>query len=431
MAINSAIKGAQVSASEIDPKIQNDLINQGIVAPREGGQSFEFLQPWAAGGVTDPIKAQVNNAGFASNTLDADIASLRSASEAAKEAIKAQYAGERERVGIAGAATQGASNVQGRITAGTGSGLGADTTLGNIRALEMEAVNRSLKNLKAAEDQAIATNDMNLLNNIRTAKNDEFTRSMELRAAERADRGLMLQELSTKAGISQAERGLEMQERQFEFSKEQFAKTFGLDQKQFEEQTRQFNTQFEESKKQFGITKALDLLSLQVNQANTLFNQQIALQELANSTPAGTKVSISGVQMGPQEIADLFNAIQFGTEVGVFDAGTPLTGAQIGSLVENTQVVTGRKVATGDSAGLTEEEKQIQAFQADAFDLIQKLDDPEVSVSWATAFDALKAKYPQASDATINAVLGGGIPYNPETGEFDTEGAYGRANVKK
>lgn len=71
---------------------------------------------------------------------------------------------------------------------------------------------------------------------------------------------------------------------------------------------------------------------------------------------------------------------------------------------------------------------EIKAFQKDASEWIEKLDNPDATkrVGWGTAFDSLKAKYPQASDEKINEILGGGIKYTPEKG-FDATTAYGRA----
>ncbi len=59
-------------------------------------------------------------------------------------------------------------------------------------------------------------------------------------------------------------------------------------------------------------------------------------------------------------------------------------------------------------------------FRKDISDMIEKLDnpDPAKKISWGTAFDMIKTKYPQVDDATINAMLGGSVDYNPETGEF-------------
>ncbi len=79
----------------------------------------------------------------------------------------------------------------------------------------------------------------------------------------------------------------------------------------------------------------------------------------------------------------------------------------------------------GGGSGATDEEKEIQKFREDAGNLLPKLESGEIS--WGAAFDQLKLKYPRATNETIDAALGGGIPYDPETGEFDTERAFGRA----
>jgi hypothetical protein len=81
------------------------------------------------------------------------------------------------------------------------------------------------------------------------------------------------------------------------------------------------------------------------------------------------------------------------------------------------------------SAGLSGEEKEIQKFQSDAAEIIMKLDDPDPTkrISWGSAYDSLKAKYPKAAPETINAILGGGVNFNPATGQFDFSSAWGRA----
>jgi len=77
------------------------------------------------------------------------------------------------------------------------------------------------------------------------------------------------------------------------------------------------------------------------------------------------------------------------------------------------------------SGGDGDEEDSIQAFREEASELIIKLDNKDIE--WAAAVDSLKSQFPQATYETINAQLGGGIPYNPATSEFDTKGAWGRA----
>lgn len=77
----------------------------------------------------------------------------------------------------------------------------------------------------------------------------------------------------------------------------------------------------------------------------------------------------------------------------------------------------------------TSDDKDIKAFQKSAADLIPQLDSGKVS--WAAAYDSLKAEFPKADPETINAILGGGIPYDKKTNVFDTANAYGRAKTVK
>ena len=60
---------------------------------------------------------------------------------------------------------------------------------------------------------------------------------------------------------------------------------------------------------------------------------------------------------------------------------------------------------------IEKEEKEIENFRKDASDLIEKLDKGDIT--WGTAFDKLKAKYPNASNELIDQTLGGG--YDPKT----------------
>lgn len=76
--------------------------------------------------------------------------------------------------------------------------------------------------------------------------------------------------------------------------------------------------------------------------------------------------------------------------------------------------------ATGGGGGTdSKEEKQIAAFQKDSADVIEKLDSG--ALSWGAAWDSLHVKYPLASAAKIDEVLGGGYDQNSKTW-------YGRAS---
>ncbi|MCK9578695.1 LysM peptidoglycan-binding domain-containing protein [bacterium] len=58
--------------------------------------------------------------------------------------------------------------------------------------------------------------------------------------------------------------------------------------------------------------------------------------------------------------------------------------------------------------------KEIDAFLSDSATYIEKLDNG--TLDWKTAWDALKTKYPKASNEAIDQALGGG--HNPNTGEW-------------
>ena len=72
----------------------------------------------------------------------------------------------------------------------------------------------------------------------------------------------------------------------------------------------------------------------------------------------------------------------------------------------------------------SQEEKEIQAFQSDAADIIGKLDGGDIA--WGTAWDQLHILYPQASPELIDQTLGGG--YDPSREGANEQGYYGRAN---
>ena len=94
-----------------------------------------------------------------------------------------------------------------------------------------------------------------------------------------------------------------------------------------------------------------------------------------------------------------------------------------------TVTPTGVKTANpGGGSGNGSDEKEIQKFRNEAADLILKLDNGDVN--WSSAFDNLRTKFPQATNETINSILGGGIPYDEKTGTFSTEKAWGRAKEK-
>mgnify|MGYP007071602954 CR=1 FL=1 len=74
----------------------------------------------------------------------------------------------------------------------------------------------------------------------------------------------------------------------------------------------------------------------------------------------------------------------------------------------------GKYKQTGGTATVSKEEKEITAFRNEASGLIKDLDAGDIE--WGAAFDSLKAKYPNASNALIDSTLGGG--YDSKTGTW-------------
>ncbi len=152
--------------------------------------------------------------------------------------------------------------------------------------------------------------------------------------------------------------------------------------------------------------KTTDQYATIFNEATKYANQLPVGQSFTFKKPDGTDLTFTGTKPDEYQIVDNKN--------GIFRVNKTSGAIQkIGA-------------GTGSGDGTSEDQKSIQAFQKDASDLILKLDKGDTS--WAGAYDSLKVKYPQADAETINAALGGGIPYS--NGVFDTSAAYGRAKTK-
>jgi hypothetical protein len=80
-----------------------------------------------------------------------------------------------------------------------------------------------------------------------------------------------------------------------------------------------------------------------------------------------------------------------------------------------------KKMVAKPTTTASPEDKETASFKSDAASYIEKLDKGEVK--WGTAFDSLKTKFPMASDALIDQMLGGG--YDESKG-----GWWGRAKTK-
>jgi len=73
-------------------------------------------------------------------------------------------------------------------------------------------------------------------------------------------------------------------------------------------------------------------------------------------------------------------------------------------------VFLGTEVAPKSASGVSGDNESIEAFRSDASKYILQLEGKEIG--WGGAFNALKAKYPQASDNTIDAILKKDTYYN-------------------
>jgi len=149
----------------------------------------------------------------------------------------------------------------------------------------------------------------------------------------------------------------------------------------------------------------------------TYYNIAKQIPEGQAYTVPGTDITIEGVAKDEPEMLDVTKTIG-GNEYKIrYDLSDPMNPKEL------FKIDLGPKYK-GTGGGTGDDEKEIAKFRAEAADLIAKLDTG--AIGWGTAFDQLKIKYPLADMGTINAALGGGIPWSPETG-FDTKKAWGRA----
>jgi len=297
MAIQSAIQGAVVPASELGEQNLNDLINQGYISPREGGQSFEFLKPWSMG-VGSPATGAGSTTGvggtdFASLLSNAessgllqsseDVASEVSAMEAdrekRKQQIQDQFAPE-----LQGLETEKERGTTGAQAQGYRLGGMGFSTVGkeNIDK-EIDFRNKQIARMKQLESDAIANNDFEYAKEIRTFKENAKKERLDM----------------LKWSFEQ-EKQSEQFERQQSLSETTAERNYGLNlreldmnQTQFDEQMDFNQKQFDESIKQFGETMAYNKLKDSISQAESAADREIQFQTLLNNTPAGQSVSIT------------------------------------------------------------------------------------------------------------------------------------------
>ena len=297
MAISSAIKGAVVPVSELGEQNLNDLINQGYISPREGGQSFEFLKPWSMGAGSPATGAGsttgVGGTDFASLLSNAessgllqsseDVASEVSAMEAdrekRKQQIQDQFAPE-----LQGLETEKERGTTGAQAQGYRLGGMGFSTVGkeNIDK-EIDFRNKQIARMKQLESDAIANNDFEYAKEIRTFKENAKKERLDM----------------LKWSFEQ-EKQSEQFERQQSLSETTAERNYGLNlreldmnQTQFDEQMDFNQKQFDESIKQFGETMAYNKLKDSISQAESAADREIQFQTLLNNTPAGQSVSIT------------------------------------------------------------------------------------------------------------------------------------------
>jgi hypothetical protein len=118
--------------------------------------------------------------------------------------------------------------------------------------------------------------------------------------------------------------------------------------------------------------------------------------------------------LNAQKYADSLTQQQYENTTGASQYQDKLKQQQIENANAQQRIAIERQNAnrllTEASTGNDVESKQIASFQADASTYVEKLGSGEIS--WGTAFNAIKAKYPQASNELIDATLGKERYYN-------------------
>lgn len=194
-----------------------------------------------------------------------------------------------------------------------------------------------------------------------------------------------------------------------------------LTQQDFQNATTEYNSEFSKNLQLINLFKGAESEDKNEAQANlnTMINlasksgkswdemtpsmqQNIASLELQAGIPVGTTkafmVSKPQAEVLDKNVITDANGNQF-TQIIYKDPKTGMAGV--------TEVVaSGVKYYEPDSPGSKQspEEKQIESFQNDVADYIEKLDTGEIK--WRTAWDALHSKYPQAGVELIDSSLG-------------------------
>jgi hypothetical protein len=178
-----------------------------------------------------------------------------------------------------------------------------------------------------------------------------------------------------------------------------------------------------------GIGLLADDYELQTKIQDLIDEQNIEIVKSAQELPEQAKDMLTfilkqfeGIDYDalPEESKSAIQALaeQSGIDIGLIRAGLKAVKDQQDfdnalKLSQEKRLSEETKTTTKDKE-VEKQEKQIENFRKDASDLIEKLDKGDIT--WGTAFDKLKAKYPEASNELIDQTLGGG--YDPETGTW-------------
>ncbi len=176
--IGSATKG-QVSFARRGDKLVSNVEGFGFTEGQLLSEQ-EAISGLQLGGPTsnpevNALGENLGLAGFASSALPRDLQALefkietdeRDRERIALEAIRARFSGERTRIQEQGLAREGGVSARGRVTGGTGSGLGASTILTANRELVRQSTDKALGQLALFETRALAEGKIETIDRIR------------------------------------------------------------------------------------------------------------------------------------------------------------------------------------------------------------------------------------------------------------------------
>lgn len=247
--------------------------------------------------------AETNREGLASSSLGSEFAEIQRKQEEKNEqqrrfqekrtAIRGQFDVERGLTERRFASRQSLATQQGGIQGGSGSGLARSSTQEAGNVLREEALTRSLKELKIAEEAAVQSGDESLFQRIKEERAQIHKEDLELRQEARAERAQLIQQ-------RQFNKTLGLSEDRFEFEQQQgaIANTLAIagltgefeGAKTAAEKTRIANKAFEEAKLQgvFEGEPTLAKLSFQEVLRSNLAQEALQAQVNAISAAKGT-----------------------------------------------------------------------------------------------------------------------------------------------